>query len=382
MLLSHHLQTQSCILVLPTEAIEHICILVDEPHDLQSLTRVSRLFASVACHIYATRLGIRATGTSCLVHIQGISFQALAIWRRSRLFTCLEDKYLICDIDDSDIKLANTQIRALRHFLSTPFVGQPFVEIIINSADALSPSHILHFIQLIDRVGCQGASISSGLSNPEWLDLSSSSCTVQQAMVSVFNLRSLTIDNQYFYAQQWSSLLSHLTGQGLETLCIRGKPSIVALSKFLSRHPHIRNLRFQPRWATRDHCIKSKVFPHQIQMPQLSEIEGPPCHLRALLRCLLPTSPKLKIKIGCDSAMTYPEYIQAVLRSVRLCRPGVYLEIRLPSHYDPVFHQKAMQSPRNTSLPEVASLEIAFPPMSEGHLLVFFHPLFKTMLQS
>jgi hypothetical protein len=145
---------QSCILVLLMETIEHICTLVNGPRDLQSLTCVSCLFASIACHLYATRLGIRVTGSSCLVHIEGISFQALVIWRCSRLFTCLKDKYLICDIDDEDIELANKQIQVLRHFLSSPFIGQPFTKIVINSADALSPPDILHFIQLIDGMGC------------------------------------------------------------------------------------------------------------------------------------------------------------------------------------------------------------------------------------
>jgi hypothetical protein len=302
-----------------------------------------------------------------------MSFQALTIWRRSRLFTGLKDKYLICDIDDSDIELAKTQVRALRNFLSAPFSGQPFVEIVINSADALSPPDILHFIRLIDGVGCRAASISSGLSNPEWLNLPSSSRTLQLPKVSMSYLRSLKIDNQYFYSRQWSSLLSHLTCQGLETLYIRGKPSITVVSKFLSRHPHIRKLRFQPRWATRDHCIKSEVVRQRIQMSQLSEIEGPPCHLLALLRCLSPTSAKLSIKIGSDWAMTYLEYVRAVFRLVRLCRPGIHLEIRLPSHYNPVFHQKAMESQKDNSLPEVASLDIAFPPMNRRHLLVCFH---------
>jgi hypothetical protein len=65
---------QSCILVLPTETIQNICILVDEPDDLQSLTHVSRLLASIACPVYVARLGMN---NSHFVQIQGNAFRAL-----------------------------------------------------------------------------------------------------------------------------------------------------------------------------------------------------------------------------------------------------------------------------------------------------------------
>jgi hypothetical protein len=92
---------QSCILVLSAETIENICILVDEPDDLRSLTHVSCLFASIACPVYVARLGIRVTNTSRFVQIQGNSFRALAAWRRSRLFALT-------------LELARSQIQALK----------------------------------------------------------------------------------------------------------------------------------------------------------------------------------------------------------------------------------------------------------------------------
>jgi hypothetical protein len=114
---------QPSVFVLPTEVIEKVIILVDNSDDLRTLTYVSRLFASIACHIYATRHGIHITNTSCLVKIQGSSFKALATWRRSRLFTSVQDKHLICILEDQDLKLAKAQIETLRIFLATPFIG-------------------------------------------------------------------------------------------------------------------------------------------------------------------------------------------------------------------------------------------------------------------
>jgi hypothetical protein len=368
--------------VLPTETIENICFLVDEPNDIKSLTYVSHLFASIACPIYATQLGIHVEDTSCFIRIHGVSFRALAIWRRSRLFHDLQDKYLLCDINDSDLEFANQQVRALRQFLSTPFIGRPFVDIYINSADALSPPEILQFIQLIDGTGFQTASISSGLMNPDWLETAVNSCSLKLATVSMSHLRTLEIDNQYFSPRQWSHLLRHLTGPELETICIRGQPSISTLSKFLSRHSHIGRLCFQPRWATHDQCIKPIEHLPKIQMAKLSEIEGPPCHMRALLKCILPTSPALTINMGRDRAMSYPQYVRAVMRSVSGCRVPIRLEIRL-THCHPLLDQKGLESLCTISSPQVTSLEISFPSMSENMVLVcfllLFSPLFNVM---
>lgn len=359
--------------MLPTEAIENICLLVDEPDDLKSLTCVSRLFASIACHIYAVQLGIHVKDTSRFVQIRGKSFQALATWQRSRLFSCLHDKYLLCDINEQELQTANMQIRALRHFLSMTFVTRPFAAVYINSADALSPSEILQFIQLIDGAGCQTVSISTGLSNPQWFRPLASPCAPRLTTMSLAHLRSLDIDNQYFSAQHWSSLLCRLMGPNLETLSIRGQPTIRAISQFLSRHSHINTFHFQPRWGTHDQCIKSGAFPQRIKMAQLSEINGPPRHLMALLQCLSPASPALTLKMGCDRTMTYPQYVHTVLRSVGLCGPYVHLEIRLPPCYDLVLDWKEMESLHTITLPEVVSLEISFPPLSERDLLVCFH---------
>jgi hypothetical protein len=139
---------QPCILILPTETIENIFLLVDQLDDLHSLTYVSRLFALIACPVYAKRFGIRITSSSSIVHIQGNSFRALTTWQRSRQFTSIRDKYLYCEIDVDDLKLANAQVRALRNFLSMPFVGRSFNTINISSADGLSPLEILQFIHL------------------------------------------------------------------------------------------------------------------------------------------------------------------------------------------------------------------------------------------
>jgi hypothetical protein len=80
---------QSSILVLPTEVIEKVFILVDDSNDLRTLTNINRLFALIACHMYATQHGICVTNT--FIKIQGSSFQALATWRCSRLFTTVRE---------------------------------------------------------------------------------------------------------------------------------------------------------------------------------------------------------------------------------------------------------------------------------------------------
>jgi hypothetical protein len=364
-------ELQFCILVLPTEVIEKVITLVDDLNDLRSLTYVSRLFASIACHIYATRHGIHVTNTSCLVKIQRDSFQALATWRRSRLFARVQNKHLICILDDRDLILAKTQIKALRTFLAVPFIGRPFVSVTIHYADCLSPSEILQFIECIDHLGCESASISSGLCNPKWFNPSPGQ---KLPTISLLHLKSLDIDHQYLSARQWSSLLFHLTGRGLEALFIRGQPTIHALSKFLSRHSHIRRLRFTSRWANHTRCMKPGSPQEIFYMPLLSEMEGPPCHLQALLSCFSRVPDALTIKAGQDSRMTYMQYVRGVLRSVNLCGPHVHLEIHFPARYvlnDNVeLNQSEMKSLTAITLPEVASLEISFPPISEGVLLV------------
>lgn len=367
---------QSSILILPTETIENICLLVDESDDLRSLTNVNHLFASIACHIYAVRLGIRVESISSIIQIQGNLFQALSIWRRSRLFTRAQDKCLFCNISTDDPELANTQIRALHNFLSAPFVDRPFSSVNLNSADSLSPPEILQFIQLIDNLGCRSASISSGFSNPEWFN-SSSRCTrkLKLPTVSLSYLRSLEIDHHYFSPRQWSSLLPHVIGPNLEALYIRGQPTIQSLSKFLSRHSHIITLHFNSRWATHAQCIRSSGFPHKtLQMPQLSEMAGPPCHLHAALKCLSSVPDTLNIIMKPDFGMAYPQYVRSVLASVSLCGPYVRLEIHLPTRYaldhKLSLNRSEMQALATIALPEVASLEISFPSMNERYLLV------------
>lgn len=108
-------------------------------------------------------------------------------------------------------------------------------------------------------------------------------------------------------------------------------------------------------------------------MAQLAEIDGPPCHLRALLKCLASASATLTLKMDYDRAMTYPQYVRAILCSVSLCRSQVCVEIHLPSCYDLVLDQRTMESFSTITLPEVVSLEITFPSMSERRLLVCFH---------
>jgi hypothetical protein len=363
---------QPCILTLPTEAIENIFLQVDQLDDLHSLTCVNRFFASIACPIYTKRHKIHVTVNSAIVHIRGDSFRALATWRRSRLFTNIRDKHLYCDINDDDHETAKTQLRALQKFLSVPFPGRLFNTVDINSVDGLLPPEMLQFIQLIDGAGCSSASISSGLSNPEWLASSLSHSPKRKLpIVSLSYLRSLHIDNQYFSPQQWSSLLSCLTGPDLEAFAIRGQPTIHALSKFLSRHPRIEKLHFADRWALHTQCIRSSGTRDSLRLPMLSEIEGPPCHLQAILKCLSHAQSALTVKVASDFGMSYLQYVRAVLDLVSLCGPHTNLNIHLSRYRDDnELTLRQLKPLRNIKLPEVASLTIYFPSMSEKSLLV------------
>jgi hypothetical protein len=108
----------------------------------------------------------------------------------------------------------------------------------------------------------------------------------------------------------------------------------------------------------------------------LSEIEGPPRHLQALLKCVSRVPDKLAVKVTHDLEMTYLQYVHGVLGIVSLCGPHLRLAICLPARYTLDHHtnldQGDMESLATIPLPEVASLEILFPSISEKKLLVCF----------
>src|SRR5260370_25416222 len=99
-------------------------------------------------------------------------------------------------------------------------------------------------------------------------------------------------------------------------------------------------------------------------MPQFLEIDGPLCHLQVFLKNFLSPPAEITIKMDCDLAMTYTQYVRSVLHSVSLCGPQVHLEIRLLAYYDlNVLDRVEMKSLASIALPEVASLNISFPCM-------------------
>ena len=110
----------------------------------------------------------------------------------------------------------------------------------------------------------------------------------------------------------------------------------------------------------------------------LSEIEGPPRHLQAFLKCVSHVPDKLAVKVGHDLEMTYPQYVHGVLGVVSLCGPHLRLAICLPARYSldhyMNLNQGDMVSLATICLPEVASLEISFPSISEENLLVCLFP--------
>jgi hypothetical protein len=241
----------------------------------------------------------------------------------------------------------------------------------IYSADTLSAADVLDFVQLIDKAGCRSAHISSGLCNPEWFN-SLRTCVSKLPTVLLASLRSLHIDHQYLSAQQWSSLLPRVTSPKLEEFFIRGCPTIQALSKFLSRHHHIRVLHFKSRWAMHNRCIKPSGFSHgNVSMPLLSEIDGPPCHVQAVLMCLSHVPDALTITMESDLEMTYTQYVRTVINSVIMSGPHSHLEIHLPTRY--FLNHNLELTPKSFSTlgsPEVASLMIFFPSISKTLLLV------------
>lgn len=200
--------------------------------------------------------------------------------------------------------------------------------------------------------------------------------------VSLSTLRSLEIDHRYLSPRQWASLLHHLMGPDLEAIYIRGQPTIQAVSKFLAQCSHLRTLHFKARWATRGQPFRSSGFPHKtIQMPLLSEIEGPPYHIQAILKCLLCVPDTLTIKMDSDLGMTYSQYVHAALASMSLCGSRMHLEISIPPRYvqdhNVELDQGDMKSLATIALPEVAALELLFPPISERVLLACTHLFVK-----
>jgi hypothetical protein len=61
----------------------------------------------------------------------------------------------------------------------------------------------------------------------------------------------------------------------------------------------------------------------------LSEIEGPPCRLQAILKCLSHAPGALTVKIESDFGMTYSQYVCAVLDLASRCGPHANLKIHL-----------------------------------------------------
>jgi hypothetical protein len=212
--------------------------------------------------------------------------------------------------------------------------------------------------------------MSTGILNSDWLDLAADSCSLKLATVQMCHLRSLAINNQWFSLWQWSNLLRHLKGPQLEILRIRGQLSTNALSILLSQHSHIHGLHFQPCWAAHNQCIKAVECLPKILMPNLSEMEGPPCHVQAVLKHIMPTSSELTIKMGCDWPMTYPQYIRAVLGSVSQCKAPICLEICLARHFNPLQDQRKLETLCTILLPQVISLEISFHSVGESQILV------------
>lgn len=362
--------------------------MVDDADDVRSLTCVSRFFASIACPIYVTKLGIDVTASPSFVRIHGASFQALAIWRRSRLFHHVQDKHLFCDFNTSNLQIARQQARALQRFLSTPFIGRPFMSICISSAGALPPPEILQFIQLIDGAGCRAASISSGVWHPGWLDIVAKSCSLKLTTVTIHHLSGLDIDNRLFSPRQWSNLLRHLTAPPLQTLRIAGRPSTRSLNKFLSRHSHITRLCLQPHGMGYDRSPLATECLPKCQMPNLVEIEGPPRHLHMVLGYILPTSPVLTMKVNWDGLMAYPQYVRAVLYAVSRCKTPIHLKMSLASDCDLLLDQKGVEFSSTIPLPEVISLEITFLSKGENQdqvlvcvLLLCFLLLHRSILQ-
>jgi hypothetical protein len=338
--------------------------------------RINHFFESIACHYYAERLGIDVSNKSRIIQIEGNSFRALSAWRHSRSFTCVQNKHHYCVFDDQNFGFARAQIRVLLNFLSIPFPTRPFAAVDLCDASTVSPAEIVQFIGFIDQAGCSFASISSGLSRPEWFK-SFPSKRSRFPVASLSHLQSLDIDHQYLSNQQWSALLTMLMGETLEALLIRGRPTIRALHKFLSRNLNINRFEFNPCWGSHNRCIKSSGLPQNtLHMPVLSQIEGPPCHLHAFLTCLSHVPDALSIRVRSDQGIaTYLRYVRAILRLASMCGPHVHLDVHLLPRYlledNLQLGQAHLESLTAIVLPEEISLSIFFPSMSERLILVW-----------
>lgn len=344
----------------------HVFSFVDEL-DLPTLFLVNQFFASIACSIHVLRCGITP---GQITNIEGNSFRALGSWRRSRFFAAVHQCVLICHIDEENFEIAKAQLECLHTFLSTPFHGAPLSIISIHGI-ALQLGDLLQFIRLIDRAGCRRASISIAID-----DTHAFHPALKPALdsLTLSNLDSLEIQNSCIGDKEWSTLLNCITVPNLQDLSLRGNFTSISLARFLLRHPHVKEIQSNASWMHTD-CMQFSAMPTKfLGMPELQSIDGPPCHIRALLKSLLDVPNALEVSIAPEPRMTYNEYIINVLDIARLCNPSNKFQIQIPTRYHQncrtALTETQTQALRDGNTSQLCTVQFIIPPISEEDLLV------------
>ena len=303
------------IFKLPVKIIHNICTLVDD-EDLRNLLLVKCALTSIASDVYAKRLGIQKDAEKSTITVEGISYWALGAWKRSRSFTNMQDGVqLYCAIDRKNRQLAEAQVLCLHTFLSTDLLTTPFSSIVINGVCHLPPVDIADFIRLIDKVGCRNATIMSPY---EFSKRTSGAAVSPCPLVKLSNLRRLELDTSHFVDKEWSTILRCLSGSKLVSFSVRGAP-FISLFRFMGRHSDIQSLESYCRWASLAQSSPSRVPQRIVRMPNLEKINGPPSHLKVILKCLSHVPKALTLLVHSDPEQSYSEFVTQIMETVRLC---------------------------------------------------------------
>lgn len=226
-------------------------------------------------------------------------------------------------------QLAAAQVNCLRTFLSTDFPSSPISSVVLNGVCYLSPAEIIDFIHLIDKLGCRSASIMSPYSEYERPHVTPTPGIFNHPpphcpRVTLSNLARLELDTTHFENREWSYFLQCLTVPKLISLSVRGPPPHVSFVRFLSRHPSIQTVEALSCWGdlvrARNNGLPVPQFPQNvIRMPHLEKLDGPPCHLISIVKCLIQPPKVLAIHFTPEREDGYWRYCHQLLETVHLC---------------------------------------------------------------
>jgi hypothetical protein len=106
-------------------------------------------------------------------------------------------------------------------------------------------------------------------------------------------------------------------------------------------------------------------------------INGPPCHILAILQYLSHSLMLLSLKVDTDYFLPYTSYVRKVLACVRLWGGPIHLDMQISAWYIQEYDLCLQQArtdlvSRHRRIANVISLELRFPEVEEDILLISF----------